>query len=196
MVEMTETAAILNGATSRSLVLLDEIGRGTSTWDGLSVATAVTEFLHDRIGAKTIFATHYHELTGLAERLDGVFNRSVAVREEENRIIFLRSLVPGGADRSYGVEVARLAGLPPEVIARARLLLHDLEGRPTAANGAGAGSARSRDLQLTLFATPEHPALERLKTIDPNHLTPIEALTLLAELVALARVDPSTAGSV
>src|SRR5690606_6028007 len=134
MAEMTETAAILNGASERSLILLDEIGRGTSTWDGMSVATAVTEFIHERIGAKTIFATHYHELTRLAERLDGVVNFSVAVKEDGDSIVFLRSLVPGGADRSYGVEVARLAVLPPEVIGRARTLLAELE-RDGVANG-------------------------------------------------------------
>jgi DNA mismatch repair protein MutS len=196
MVEMTETAAILNGATRRSLVLLDEIGRGTSTWDGMSVATAVTEFLHERIGAKTIFATHYHELTALAERMAGVFNRSVAVREEENRIIFLRSLIAGGADRSYGVEVARLAGLPAEVIHRARELLHDLEGRSETGRGSGAVPAPGRDVQLTLFPAPPHPALERLRRLDPNHLTPIQALRVLADLVALAEVDPPTSGQV
>ncbi|MDQ3521991.1 MAG: DNA mismatch repair protein MutS, partial [Gemmatimonadota bacterium] len=127
MVEMNETAAILNGASERSLVLLDEIGRGTSTWDGLSVATATTEHLHDQIGAKTIFATHYQELTRLADRLPGVVNFSVAVREEHDEIIFLRRLVPGGADRSYGVDVARLAGLPPAVVERAREILRELE---------------------------------------------------------------------
>ncbi|MBW3631285.1 MAG: DNA mismatch repair protein MutS, partial [Gemmatimonadetes bacterium] len=185
MVEMTETAAILNGATPRSLVLLDEIGRGTSTWDGLSVATAVTEFLHERIGAKTIFATHYHELTRLAERLPGVVNFSVAVREERDRIVFLRSLVAGGADRSYGVEVARLAGLPAEVIARARRILTELEApsegdprRPL---------LRPDPTQLTLFSPQPHPAVERLRRVDPNHLTPIQALALLADVVEMAR---------
>src|SRR5690606_6069299 len=111
MVEMTETGAILNAATNRSLILLDEIGRGTSTWDGLSVATAVTEHIHDRIGARTMFATHYHELTELSDRFEGIANYSVAVKEEGDSIVFIRSLVRGGSDRSYGVEVARLAGL-------------------------------------------------------------------------------------
>jgi DNA mismatch repair protein MutS len=187
MVEMNETASILHSATARSLVLLDEIGRGTSTWDGLSVATAVTEHLHDRIGAKTIFATHYHELTGLAETLPAVVNFSVAVREEGEKILFLRRLVPGGADRSYGVEVARLAGLPATVVSRARQLLRELEG--TAAPGAQI--ARRPDapapVQLPLFDPPPHPVLERLRELDPNEMTPLQALNLLAELITLIR---------
>ena len=188
MVEMTETAAILNGATPRSLVLLDEIGRGTSTWDGLSVATAVTEFLHDQIGAKTIFATHYHELTRLAERLPGVVNFSVAVKEDGDRIVFLRSLLAGASDRSYGVEVARLAGLPPAVIARARHLLCELELTAGSGNrGPAPRDPRLDDVQLGLFGPATHPVVERLRTMDPNHLTPVEALVLLAELVAAAR---------
>lgn len=181
MVEMTETAAILNGATDRSLVLLDEIGRGTSTWDGLSVATAVTEFLHDRIGAKTIFATHYHELTELAERLDGVENYSVAVRESGETIVFVRSLVRGGADRSYGVEVARLAGLPTDVIARARSILAELESG-AGEMGSGRGPSRSPADQLGLFPATIHPVVERLREIDPDRMTPLDALKLLAEL--------------
>jgi DNA mismatch repair protein MutS len=189
MVEMTETAAILNGATSRSLVLLDEIGRGTSTWDGLSVATAVTEFLHERIGAKTIFATHYHELTQLAERLAGVVNFSVAVKEEGESIVFIRSLVTGGADRSYGVEVARLAGLPREVIERARTLLCDLE-RGGGGGSGGAGKVRPRrepEPQLALFEPPPHPVLARIRGVDVNQLSPVQALVLLAELTEQAR---------
>jgi DNA mismatch repair protein MutS len=182
MVEMTETAAILNGATERSLVLLDEIGRGTSTWDGMSVATAVTEYIHERIGAKTIFATHYHELTRLADRLPGITNFSVAVKEDGDSIVFLRSLVAGGADRSYGVEVARLAGLPAEVIIRARTLLRDLE------RGAGSGVVLpGREEQLPLFEPPEHPVLEALRSVDVNRLTPLQAIALLADLSERAR---------
>jgi DNA mismatch repair protein MutS len=185
MVEMTETAAILNNSTERSLVLLDEIGRGTSTWDGLSVATAVTEYLHDRIGARTMFATHYHELTALAERLDGVANYSVAVKEEGESILFLRTLIPGGADRSYGVEVARLAGLPPEVIGRARDLLRDLEGAaPVVA--AKSGGVRPAE-QLGLFPAIDHPVVGRLRATDPDTLTPLQALTLIAELAGAAK---------
>jgi DNA mismatch repair protein MutS len=187
MVEMNETAAILNGATEHSLVLLDEIGRGTSTWDGLSVATAVTEFLHERVGAKTIFATHYHELTKLSDRLSGVANFSVAVKEDGDRIVFLRSLIEGGADRSYGVEVARLAGLPREVVERARILLADLEARGDGMSDGAAVPASTRAEQLPLFEPPPHPALDRLRAIDPNLVTPLEALTLLAELTETAR---------
>lgn len=186
MLEMNETAAILHGATERSLVLLDEIGRGTSTWDGLSVATATAEHLHDHIGAKTIFATHYHELTRLADARDGVINFSVAVRETESEILFLRRLVEGGADRSYGVEVARLAGLPEAVVRRARELLSHLEGadrRDPVPRSAPA--ARGPDPQLTLPLP--HPALERLRGVDVNQLTPLQALNLLAELSAAVR---------
>lgn len=183
MVEMTETAAILNTATDRSLILLDEIGRGTSTWDGLSVATAVTEYIHDRIGARTIFATHYHELTELAERLDGIANYSVAVKEEGESIVFIRSLIQGGADRSYGVEVARLAGLPPEVTRRARTILAELERHDRGGTGrAGKSAVQIDPAQLGLFPAGEHPVVHRLRSIDPNQLTPIQALAFLAEL--------------
>jgi len=185
MVEMNETAAILHGATARSLVLLDEIGRGTSTWDGLSVATATTEHLHDATGAKTVFATHYHELTRLAERLSGVVNFSVAVRESGDDIVFLRRLVEGGADRSYGVEVARLAGLPAGVVARARQILAELESQhaPLPARIEPSGTR----LQLALFEPDVHPALERLRRVDVNQVTPMQALALLAELAETAR---------
>ncbi|SOD02522.1 DNA mismatch repair protein MutS [bacterium JGI 053] len=184
MVEMNETAAILHGATARSLVLLDEIGRGTSTWDGLSVATATTEHLHEAVGAKTIFATHYHELTRLSNRLPGVVNFSVAVREVGDDIVFLRRLVPGGADRSYGVEVARLAGLPESVVERAREILRELE---TAAAPPSSQPRAEPVVQLGLFGPPVHPAVERLRGIDANRLTPLQALNLLAELSEAAR---------
>jgi DNA mismatch repair protein MutS len=185
MVEMNETAAILHGASARSLVLLDEIGRGTSTWDGLSVATATTEHLHDAVGAKTIFATHYHELTRLSERLMGVVNFSVAVREVGDDIVFLRRLIPGGADRSYGVEVARLAGLPTSVVERAREILRELEsGTPTTLP---AKPAPPPELQLGLFGPEPHPVVDRLRTIDANHVTPMQALALLAELTQAAK---------
>jgi DNA mismatch repair protein MutS len=184
MVEMNETAAILHGATARSLVLLDEIGRGTSTWDGLSVATATTEHLHEAVGAKTIFATHYHELTRLSNRLPGVVNFSVAVREVGDDILFLRRLVPGGADRSYGVEVARLAGLPESVVERAREILRELE---TAAAPQSAQPRAEPVVQLGLFGPPVHPAVERLRGIDANRVTPLQALNLLAELAEAAR---------
>jgi DNA mismatch repair protein MutS len=183
MVEMNETASILRAATPRSLVLLDEIGRGTSTWDGLSVATATTEHLHDAVGARTIFATHYHELTRVADRLPGVVNYSVAVREVGDEIVFLRRLVEGGADRSYGVEVARLAGLPDGVVERAREILRELEERATSAPAATPPQAE----QLALFEPVRHAALERLRGVEIESLTPLQAMNLLAELSTLAR---------
>jgi DNA mismatch repair protein MutS len=185
MVEMNETANILNNATSRSLVILDEIGRGTSTYDGLSIAWAVAEYLQ-RLGPKTLFATHYHHLNDLAERLPGVKNYRVAVREDGHRIVWLRKMVPGGTDKSYGIQVARLAGVPDAVLTRAHEILEELErgGR----NGGGvpdAGvkvSSRTERLQLTLFEAEEHPALDTLRRLDVTTMTPIEALTTLAEL--------------
>lgn len=191
MVEMSETSAILNTATARSLVLLDEIGRGTSTWDGVSIAWAVSEHLHNRIGAKTIFATHYHELTQLADELPGVRNFNVAVEERRGGIRFLHTLKPGGADRSYGIEVGRLAGLPDVVLRRARALLAILEGEDLAvalAGGPARKAGRAADAQLALFGpVREHPVVERLRTVEVNHVTPLEALSLLAELVSDAR---------
>jgi DNA mismatch repair protein MutS len=198
MVEMSETSAILHTATARSLVLLDEIGRGTSTWDGVSIAWAVSEHLHERIGCKTVFATHYHELTQLADEFVSVRNYNVDVRESGERILFLHRLKPGGADRSYGIEVGRLAGLPKPVIARARALLKLLEGEQIVAAlsgkaGAAARAARAPADQLGLFVSaPPHPVVERLREIDPNTLTPLEALALLAQLTAEARADPGT----
>jgi DNA mismatch repair protein MutS len=197
MVEMAETSAILHTATARSLVLLDEIGRGTSTYDGVSIAWAVSEHLHDRVGCKTIFATHYHELTQLADELDAVRNFNVAVRETGDQVLFLHRVEPGGADRSYGIEVGRLAGLPDGVIGRAREVLAILEGEQlvrTADSGlrthpAGTPVVRSPqsvapEHQLTLFGAPvPHPVVDRLKTVDPNATTPLQALALLAELV-------------
>ena len=178
LVEMVETAAILNGVSARSLVLLDEVGRGTSTFDGLAIAWAVVERLHDAApGAKVLFATHFHELTRLAGRFPAVRNFHVAVREWNDEIIFLHKVQPGGTDRSYGVQVARLAGLPAPVIARAKALLAELEE---------AGQLRTdvRDAeQLGLFAPPAapDPALTELLALDLGHLTPIEALNLLVK---------------
>jgi DNA mismatch repair protein MutS len=193
MVEMAETSAILHTATARSLVLLDEIGRGTSTYDGVSIAWAVSEHLHDRVGCKTIFATHYHELTQLADELDGVRNFNVAVRETDDQVLFLHRVEPGGADRSYGIEVGRLAGLPEGVIERARQVLQLLEAEQLAGSGQRAGSggkatATPNPEQLALFGTPlPHPVIDRLKTVDPNATTPLQALTLLAQLVDEAK---------
>jgi len=193
MVEMQETAAILHGATSRSLVLLDEIGRGTATYDGVSIAWAVTEYLHEVIGAKTIFATHYHELTQLADQLSALVNFNVAVREVGEDVVFLRRLEPGGADRSYGIQVGRLAGLPAPVVARAREILRDLEGAHTAAGEGlgrrGANRPRSEPnvVQFSLFQPPEPPVLEKLRRVPIEELTPLQALNLLASLRAEAR---------
>jgi DNA mismatch repair protein MutS len=188
MVEMQESAAILHGASRDSLVLLDEIGRGTATYDGVSIAWAVTEYLHEHAKAKTVFATHYHELTQLADLLPALVNLNVAVREVGQDIVFLHVVQPGPADRSYGIEVGRLAGLPPGVVARAREILIDLEGTHTG-GGAGLGRAgrhRPRATpapdQLSLFAAEAHPLLERLRALDVDRLTPLEALNALAEL--------------
>ena len=189
MVEMQETANILHSATSRSLIILDEIGRGTSTFDGLSLAWAVAEHLasNPRARPKTIFATHYHELTDLADALPNVTNCHVVVREWQDDIIFLRKVVPGRSDRSYGIQVARLAGLPASVVARAREILNGLErdelsrgGRPSL-NASGSDASR----QLGLFQAPaaaEDPLLGRIKAIDVDNLTPLQALSLIAEL--------------
>jgi DNA mismatch repair protein MutS len=191
MVEMTETARILNTATSRSLVVLDEIGRGTSTYDGVSLAWAIVEHLHDRVGCRTLFATHYHELTDLASSLPGVRNLNVAVREWEENIVFLHKIVPGAADKSYGIHVARLAGVPRDVNERAKQILAQLEsehldqeGRPKIAAGRGKRRPK-RDLQLTLF-TPENPVVDELRSLDVNSLTPLEALVRLKELQSRA----------
>jgi DNA mismatch repair protein MutS len=197
MVEMAETSAILHTATARSLVLLDEIGRGTSTYDGVSIAWAVSEHLHDRVGCKTIFATHYHELVQLADELVAVRNYNVGVREVGDQILFLHRLQPGGADRSYGIEVGKLAGLPAPVIARARTVLALLEGEaehlvPALAPSV-AGSKRARPApvppdQLALFApAARHVVVDRLAAADVNNLTPLAALQLLAELAEQAK---------
>jgi DNA mismatch repair protein MutS len=189
MVEMQETANILHCATSRSLVILDEIGRGTSTFDGLSLAWAVAEHLasNTRARPKTIFATHYHELTDLADALPAVANFHVVVREWKEDIVFLRKVVPGRSDRSYGIQVARLAGLPPSVVGRAREILNGLErdelsrgGRPSLS-----GDAAEKQRQLGLFQAPsteDDAVRRRLRAIDVNAMTPMQALALLADL--------------
>jgi DNA mismatch repair protein MutS len=191
MVEMQETANILHGASSRSLVVLDEIGRGTATFDGLSIAWAVAEYLatNERGRPKTLFATHYHELTDLADALPGVVNAHVAAREWQDEIVFLRKIVPGRSDRSYGIQVARLAGMPAPVISRARAILQSLEqdeltrgGRPSLS---GTPSEPQQQLGLFQLASAD-PAAERLaqkvRDLDTNNLTPLQALTMLAEL--------------
>jgi DNA mismatch repair protein MutS len=185
MVEMTETAAILHTATARSLILLDEVGRGTSTYDGLAIAWAAIEYLHARVRAKTLFATHYFELTELAEQLSGVKNYHVSVKETGGSVAFLRRVEPGAADRSYGIEVAKLAGLPNEVVVRAREVLAEHESSERRLSGhltPGAASERERPTQLTIFTPLSQPVLEKLREVDLNRLTPLEALNLLAEL--------------
>ncbi len=202
MVEMTETAHILTHATDRSLILLDEIGRGTSTYDGLSIAWAVAEHLHDRIKARTLFATHYHELIDLARTKEGVVNLHIAVKEWQDEIVFLRKLVEGGTSRSYGIQVGRLAGLPREVVARAREILKNLEAgdlddecRPRLSASAGSRRRRENARQLNLFALadsetrevvppPASEIEERLAKIEPATLSPLEALQLIYELTS------------
>ena len=183
MVEMTETAAILHTATARSLILLDEVGRGTSTYDGLAIAWAAIEYLHARVHAKTLFATHYFELTELAEQLSGVKNYHVSVKETGGGIVFLRKVEPGAADRSYGIEVAKLAGLPNEVVVRAREVLAEHESAERRlSEHLTPGTEPERPAQLTIFTPLSQPVLEKLREVDLNRLTPLEALNLLAEL--------------
>ena len=183
MVEMTETAAILHTASPQSLILLDEVGRGTSTYDGLAIAWAAVEYLHRRTRAKTLFATHYFELTELAESLSGVKNFHVAVKETGGEVVFLRKVEPGAADQSYGIEVAKLAGLPAEVITRAREVLAEHENAERTATGRlGSGDTPPLPRQLTIFTPLSHEVLDRLRDVDLNRLTPLEAMNLLAEL--------------
>ena len=193
MVEMVETASILNSLTGRSLLLLDEVGRGTSTFDGLSLAWAIAEYLHqlEAVRPKTLFATHYHELTELASTFSRIKNYHVAVKESQDRVIFLRKISPGPSDRSYGLQVARLAGLPPEVIKRAREILFNLEkleldeqGKPRLAYHQ---INNYQPAQLWLFSEDrELAALKEIKQkllqLDPNQLTPLQALELIAKL--------------
>jgi DNA mismatch repair protein MutS len=184
MVEMTETAAILHTATPRSLILLDEVGRGTATYDGLAIAWAAVEYIHARTRGKTLFATHYFELTELAERLSGVKNYHVSVKETPAGIVFLRKVEPGAADRSYGIEVAKLAGLPNEVIERAREVLaeHESAEQRVTEQLASDNLHPRPPAQLTIFTPLSQPVLEKLREVDLNRLTPLEALNLLAEL--------------
>lgn len=184
MVEMLEAARILNTATARSLVILDEIGRGTSTYDGISLAWAATEHVHDRIGCRTLFATHYHELTDLAQSLPGVRNLNVAVREWGDQVVFLHKIVDGAADKSYGIHVARLAGVPKSVIERAKEILAlleeehvDAEGRPRIAQRSR--KQRAGEIQLTLFGPAEHPVLDEIRELPLDRTTPLEAMSLI-----------------
>ncbi len=191
MVEMVEAANILHHATSRSLIIFDELGRGTSTYDGLSIAWAVVEYIHNhpRLRAKTLFATHYHELTELAERLPHVVNYNVAVAEQGDTVVFLHKIVPGAADKSYGIHVAQLAGLPRPVIHRAEEILADLEAdgdSPTRLAAIDGPAGEPAVVQLSLFGGP-HPAVDALKKLDINTLSPLEALNKLYELQKIAQ---------
>jgi DNA mismatch repair protein MutS len=182
MVEMTETAVILNTATERSFIVLDEVGRGTATYDGLALAWAVVEHIHQRTRAKTLFATHYHELTELAEQLPGVRNLMVSVKEAGDHIIFLRKVEPGKADRSYGIEVARLAGLPISVIERARDVLKLHERSEHAVSGELVKSEDRGPVQIQMFEPVGYGIAERIRALNVDELRPIEALQLLSEL--------------
>ena len=184
MVEMTETAAILNTATAKSLVLLDEMGRGTATYDGLSLAWATVEHLHDRIGARTLFATHYHELTLLADRLERLKNLRVTVKETSTGIVFLHTVEAGSANKSYGIEVARLAGLPTGVIGRARevLKLHEKAESQQVAAALTKENGVPQQMQMTMFTPLSQKIVDRLGEVDVDEMTPREALNLLAEL--------------
>jgi DNA mismatch repair protein MutS len=179
MVEMTETATILNTATRRSLILLDEMGRGTATFDGLSLAWATVEFLHAEVGARTLFATHYHELTMLAEKLPRVRNLRVGVKETAGGIVFLHNIEPGAASKSYGIEVARLAGLPTAVIERAKHVLrqHEKQERQSVQV-----ETEADPMQLTIFTPLSQKIVDRVASIGVNLLTPLQALNLLEEL--------------
>jgi DNA mismatch repair protein MutS len=183
MVEMVETANILNHATPRSLVVIDEIGRGTSTYDGMSIAQAVVEQLHDspRLGCKVLFATHFHELTALERSLPALRNHRVEVSEEGGSVTFLHRIVPGGADRSYGIHVAEIAGLPPAATRRAREVLAELEAaRPLSDRGPGGGGN-----QLSLPIAARHPVVDRLDELEIENMSPLDALNRLADLKRL-----------
>jgi DNA mismatch repair protein MutS len=182
MVEMTETAAILNTATAKSLVLLDEMGRGTATYDGLSLAWATVEHLHERIGARTLFATHYHELTLLADRLAKLKNVRVTVKENAGGIVFLHTIESGAASKSYGIEVARLAGLPPAVIGRAREVLKLHERAESQQVASALREEPQAALQMTMFTPLSQRVVDRLAEANVDDMTPREALNLLAEL--------------
>ena len=190
MVEMIETANILNNATKKSLILLDEVGRGTSTFDGISIAWSVVEYIARRLKARTLFATHYHELTELSLVLDGIRNLNVAVKEWGDEIIFLRRIEEGAADKSYGIQVARLAGLPDEALTRAREILSNLEkselnelGAPKLAYTPDSkDSVTQKAGQLDLFTTQADPVMKELLGLDIMTMTPIEALNTLSEM--------------
>ncbi|MBU6392787.1 MAG: DNA mismatch repair protein MutS, partial [Planctomycetes bacterium] len=188
MVEMNETANILNNATERSLIILDEVGRGTSTFDGVSIAWAITEYIHQHIHARTLFATHYHELTELALLFPGIKIFNIAVKEWGDEIIFLRKIIEGGTDKSYGIHVARLAGIPKEVVQRARIILNNLEAETLDVNGKPKFAPlktiqdKKQLTQLKLFASKQDVVIEEIKKLDTSTMSPLEALNKLDEL--------------
>jgi DNA mismatch repair protein MutS len=196
MVEMNETASILNNISDRSLILLDEIGRGTSTYDGISIAWAIAEFIHENPKAKckTLFATHYHELNEMSKRFDRIRNYNVSVKETAKNVLFLRKLTPGGSEHSFGIHVAKMAGMPPLVIHRAEQVLKDLENSHAAVGGKKSGKSKkevlneSQNMQLSFFQLND-PVLEQIHdeliSIDINTLTPVEALMKLHEIKKL-----------
>ncbi|MEM7457398.1 MAG: DNA mismatch repair protein MutS [Planctomycetota bacterium] len=203
MVEMTETARILNTASARSLVILDEIGRGTSTYDGVSLAWSIVEYMHDRIGCSCLFATHYHELTALEETLEGVRNYNVSVQEWDEKIVFLHKIVSGSADKSYGIHVAKLAGVPVSVNDRAAQILEKLEqGSDVEANRDAIMTPtehprrdQSGRIQLTLFGPVHHPLVDKVKALDPNRMSPMDALEMLHSWKRELEDDADDAGS-
>jgi DNA mismatch repair protein MutS len=187
LVEMHEAAHIVNTATKHSLILLDEVGRGTSTFDGISIAWSLTEYLHDRVGARTLFATHYHELNELADLFPRIRNYKVEVREYGDKVVFLHKVTPGSADHSYGIQVAQMAGLPEEVTERAKKILRNLEGSDLTVHGESMktnkkGRIGSPEIQLTLFEAKDVALREELRTIDLDSMTPLQALERLAQL--------------
>ena len=191
MLEMTEVASILNNATNKSFIVLDEIGRGTSTYDGISIATAITEYIHNNIGAKTIFATHYHELTELEKELERAINFRVEVKEDGKNVVFLREIVKGGADKSYGIEVARLSGVPKEVLNRSNKILKKLETRKNLIENKmkaeqmilfGNGFEEENEEEVEILSENESKVLELLKNMDLNSISPLESLLKLNEL--------------
>ena len=196
MVEMNEVANIVNNATKDSLIILDEVGRGTSTYDGLSLAWALSEYINNKICAKTMFATHYHELTVL-EKQEGIKNFSVAVKEDGENIVFLRKIVPGGADRSYGIHVAKLAGIPNEILLAAENILKDLEKEEKSKetllkeDSAAKEQSDNQSVQITLFAPTAEPSkvLKKLLKADLMNMTPLDALNLLYDLQTQAKKE-------
>jgi DNA mismatch repair protein MutS len=185
-VEMHEAANIVNTATQHSLILLDEIGRGTSTFDGISIAWALTEYLHNHIGAKTLFATHYHELNELADVFPRIKNYKVDVREYSDKVVFLHKVLPGFADHSYGIQVAQMAGLPEEVTERAKLVLKNLESSELIIRDKGlthgTGKAKEEMLQMAMFEVKDDKLRTELRTLDIERMTPLEAMQTLAAL--------------